>query len=51
MADMIERFPHVYYIISTTTRPPRENEVNHQDYHFVSEKLFDDLIKRNALLE
>lgn len=51
MADMIERFPHLYYIISTTTRPPRENEVNHQDYHFVSEKLFDDLIKRNALLE
>lgn len=51
MADMIERFPHFYYIISTTTRPPRGNEVNHQDYHFVSEKLFDDLIKRNALLE
>lgn len=51
MGDMIERFPHLYYIISTTTRPPRENEVNHQDYHFVSEELFDDLIKRNALLE
>lgn len=51
MGDMIERFPHLYYIISTTTRPPRENEVNHQDYHFVSEELFDDLIERNALLE
>ena len=51
MADLMERFPHVYYIISTTTRPPREHEVNHQDYHFVSDELFDDLIKRKALIE
>lgn len=51
MADLMERFPHVYYIISTTTRPPRKNEVNHQDYHFVSDELFDDLIKRKALIE
>lgn len=51
MADLMERFPHVYYIISTTTRPPRKREVNHQDYHFVSDELFDDLIKRKALIE
>lgn len=51
MGGMIERFPHVYYIISTTTRPPRENEVNHQDYHFVSDELFDSLIERDCLLE
>ena len=51
MGTMIEQYPHVYYIISTTTRPPRKNEINHQDYHFVSEELFDSLIKREALLE
>lgn len=51
MGTMIEQYPHVYYIISTTTRPPRQNEINHQDYHFVSEELFDSLIKREALLE
>lgn len=51
MGTMIEQYPHVYYIINTTTRPPRQNEINHQNYHFVSEELFDSLIKRKALLE
>ena len=51
MGDMIERFPHVYYIISTTTRPPRHGEVNHQDYHFVSEEFFNSLIERKCFLE
>lgn len=51
MGDMIERFPHVYYIVSTTTRPPRHGEVNHQDYHFVSEEFFDSLIERKCFLE
>lgn len=51
MGTMIEQYPHVYYIINTTTRPPRQNEINHQNYHFVSEELFDSLIERGALLE
>lgn len=51
MGDMIERFPHVYYIVSTTTRPPRHGEVNHQDYHFVSEEFFNSLIERGCFLE
>ena len=44
-------FPNVYYIISSTTRPPRENEENHKDYHFLSEEKFQELIDRNAFLE
>lgn len=51
MGDMIERFPHVYYIVSTTTRPPRHGEVNHQDYHFVSEEFFNSLIEKGCFLE
>ena len=43
--------PDVYYIISTTTRPPRKEEKNHKDYHFISDKKFQELINRNCFLE
>ena len=49
--DKLTSFPDVYYIISTTTRPPRRNEVNHKDYHFVSEEKFQELIDRECFLE
>lgn len=38
-------------VVTTTTRPPRNGEVDGQDYHFVSDSAFKDLIRRNALLE
>ena len=37
--------------VSHTTRPPRSNEVNGVDYHFVSKKTFEDLIKNNKFYE
>jgi len=37
--------------ISHTTRKPRNNEINGQDYHFVDNKEFDLLIKRNDFFE
>ena len=37
--------------ISHTTRKPRFNEVDSQDYHFVSENEFKSLIKKNEFLE
>ena len=37
--------------VSHTTRPPRSNEVNGVDYHFVSKKTFEDLIKNNEFYE
>lgn len=49
--DMIERFPYVFHIISTTTRPPRKGEQNHKDYHFLSDEKFQDLINRDCFLE
>ena len=49
--DKLTSFPDVYYIISTTTRPPRRNEVNHKDYHFISEEKFQELIDRECFLE
>lgn len=45
------KFPHVYYIISSTTRPPRRGEENHKDYHFLSEEKFQELIDRDCFLE
>ena len=41
-----------YYIsVSHTTRKPRINEIDSQDYHFVSEEEFKYLIKNNEFLE
>ena len=44
-------FPQVFYIISSTTRPPRRGEENHKDYHFLSEEKFQELIDRDCFLE
>ena len=41
-----------YYIsVSHTTRKPRINEIDSQDYHFVSEDEFKSIIKNNEFLE
>ena len=37
--------------ISYTTRIPRLNEVNGNDYYFINNKDFNELIKKNELLE
>lgn len=39
------------FVVTTTSRPRRANEVNGIDYHFVSEDQFTDLIARGELLE
>ena len=37
--------------ISHTTRPPRTNEINGEDYFFVNKYKFEDLIKKKKFLE
>ena len=37
--------------VSHTTRPPRDNEIDGVDYHFVSQNQFKDLIKKNSFYE
>ena len=37
--------------VSHTTRPPRENEVNHKDYHFVDKQEFEDMISCGEFVE
>lgn len=38
-------------VVSTTTRPIRSNETDGIDYHFVTNKKFDELIKNDELIE
>jgi len=38
-------------IISYTTRPPRNNEINGIDYHFITEDEFKDLMNKNFFAE
>ncbi|QNT77809.1 guanylate kinase [Entomobacter blattae] len=43
--------PNLSHSISVTTRKPRPGEVDGVHYHFVSEKVFKELIETQALLE
>ncbi len=41
----------LYEIISCTTRPPREGEIDNINYHFITQQHFFDMIKLNGMLE
>jgi guanylate kinase len=40
-----------HFVVTTTDRPPRPDEVNGRDYHFVSTQEFESMIEEDALLE
>ena len=46
-----QRFPDLAFSVSHTTRPPRPNEVDGKDYHFVDRKTFEQKIAEGAFLE
>ena len=48
---IMENDPSIVFSVSATTRAPREGEVNHRDYHFVTEAEYDELVARDAFLE
>ena len=45
------RFPDLAFSVSHTTRPPRPNEVDGKDYHFVDRKTFEKKVAEGAFLE
>lgn len=49
--NFIERNPKYHKIITYTTRPPRKDEKLGEDYYFVPEKTFQEMVKRDAFLE
>src|SRR5262245_38698154 len=51
LCRMVEERLKIPHSISYTTRPPRLNEVNGRDYHFVDDQTFDRMIEDEAFLE
>ena len=51
MHEAIRFDPNLNEIVSCTTRPPRENEVEGKNYYFLSEHDFFDKVKNGEMLE
>jgi guanylate kinase len=48
---LLTKFPQLVFSVSATTRKPRENEKDGSDYHFISEKAFEEKIHAKEFLE
>jgi guanylate kinase len=48
---LVRECPGVERVITSTTRPPRDGELNGRDYHFFSDAQFDELVAAGAFLE
>ena len=48
---LLQEFAEFRFSVSHTTRLPRANEVDGQDYHFVDEKTFRDIMAENGFAE
>ncbi len=51
LSAMKARIPHIHFVVTATTRPIRDGEVDGVDYHFVSKSRFADMIEQDELLE
>ncbi len=48
---LLQEFPELRFSVSHTTRRPRANEVDGQDYYFVTEEAFRKIIAENGFAE
>ena len=51
LSKLLSKQNNYYISVSHTTRKPRINEIDSQDYHFISEDEFKSLIKNKEFLE
>lgn len=51
MQGILKKNPNLHEIVSFTTRPPREGEVNGVNYHFITGEEFGDKVVHNEMLE
>lgn len=51
MAGLRTKRPDIWLSVSVTTRSPRPGEVEGREYHFVSDDVFDQMVRRGELLE
>jgi len=49
--ELLRRIPNSRWSVSVTTRPPRGNEVDGREYHFISPEEFRRMVERDELLE
>lgn len=49
--ELLRQLPDGVWSVSATTRPPRGQEVDGRDYHFVSRQRFEEMIRDAELLE
>lgn len=49
--ELIRTNPQLRVAVSHTTRTPRENEVNHEHYHFVDQETFTTMVGEGLFLE
>jgi guanylate kinase len=48
---LIQRNPKLHFVVTTTSRPMREKEVEGVDYYFVSKEKFEQMIEQNDMIE
>ena len=49
--EVMDQLPGLQFSVSCTTRLPRPNEKDGEDYHFVSHSVFQKMVERNEFLE
>jgi guanylate kinase len=49
--EVIQQLPGLQFSVSFTTRLPRPNEKEGEDYHFVSHSVFQKMVEKNEFLE
>lgn len=51
MLKLLSRFPNFKRIITTTSRAPRDGEINDKDYHFISKSEFQEKLQKGNFIE
>jgi guanylate kinase len=48
---LMGRRSSVHFVVTVTSRQPRDNEVDGLDYHFVPQETFDEMVRTNQFIE
>ncbi|MCL4365912.1 AAA family ATPase [Patescibacteria group bacterium] len=51
MLKLLSRFPNFKKVITTTSRAPRDGEINDKDYHFISKSEFQEKLQKGDFIE
>ena len=51
LREVVKQSPYVHEIVSCTTRPPRDGEVDGINYHFLTGEQFGKKVLQNEMLE